>query len=95
MAYIADNNFEPFVLVIVGHTQDTSAIIRRTESPVILTDGINIAGFARQHIVRQFRYPGSSVFGLFTVRFPLTAQIACWLDLCCSFSLPTTSWYQK
>ena len=49
---------------------DMSAIIRHTETPVVLDDGTNIGGFASQHIVRRFRYPGLSVFGLFTVRQP-------------------------
>ena len=65
------------VTVMVGHSQDISSIIRHTETPVTLNDGMNIVGFAHQHIVRQFRYPGLSVFGLFTVRFLDIYYIIC------------------
>jgi len=61
-------DFDPrsMVQVILGHTNDTSAVIRHTEIPVVLTDGMNIAGFAHQYLVRQFKYPRLSVFGLFS-----------------------------
>lgn len=65
------------VLVMIGHSKDVSAIIRHTEIPVVLTQGMNITGFARQHIVRQLKYPWLSVFGLFTVRYLDVYDVIC------------------
>ena len=66
------------VTVMVGHSRDTSDIIRHTETPVDLMNGMNIVGFARQHIVRLFRYPGLSVFGFFSVRYCNIYYTTCW-----------------
>jgi len=60
----------PPVQVMIGHSNHTdisSAIIRRTEVPVLLMPGINILGFAHQYKVRLFRNPGLSTLGLFAV----------------------------
>ena len=59
------------VQVMIGHSNGTdisSAIIHRTEAPVLLIPGMNILGFAHQHKVRLFRNPGLSTFGFFAVR---------------------------
>jgi len=54
--------------VMIGYTSDISDIIIRTETPVMLTPGMNLVGFAYQHRVRRFRSPTLATLGLFQVR---------------------------
>ena len=58
------------VQVMIGYTSDTSNIISRTETPVMLMPGMNLVGFAYQHRVRRFRSPILATLGLFQVRTP-------------------------
>jgi len=52
---------------MIGHHNDISVIVRRTELPVVLLPGTSLLGFARQHIVRQFRSPWLAPLGMFSV----------------------------
>ena len=54
--------------VMIGYTSDTSDIVTRTETPVMLMPGMNLVGFAYQHRVRRFRSPTLATLGLFQVR---------------------------
>ncbi len=68
-SFVVSNDWttvEP-VQVMIGYTPDTSDIVTRTETPVMLMPGMNLVGFAYQHRVRRFRSPTLATLGLFQV----------------------------
>ncbi len=52
---------------MISHSSDPLAAVRRTELPVLLMAGMNLLGFAQQHIVRQFKSSSLAALGILTV----------------------------
>ena len=82
---------------MIGHDPDASAVVRRTELPVVLLPGMNLLGFARQHIVQQFSFPGLATLGIsgvgILVKFFFFRQIR--LIFFHLFSFMKNLWCQK